>query len=107
MRPCQAWHSGPAEPGNGKALTRQRQRMSKSMDEALERLALKAKTLNEKSADVNSVIGRANQKLAEMNLGVTLWLEQFSWPVLLDSARLDDESHHGFQLGYAKVDDAW
>lgn len=80
--------------------------MSDPVGEALERLKNVARTLNEQTDAVNSIIESANKQLAAMNVGVTLWLSQYSSPVLLDASG-DSGQETGWQLGYAKIDDAW
>lgn len=84
-------------------LTHQKVNMSKSMDEALERLAAKANTLNTRVSEANEIIEKANRALSAMNLGMEVWL----MGVALGETSGQHEAPCIIQLGFAKVDGAW
>jgi hypothetical protein len=79
------------------------------------KLASVAKTLNEKSDQVNSIIEAANARLAELNLGVEVWLDGKEDEVLSWSGLKTRETRSGdafmfneiAQFGYCRLGDKW
>lgn len=75
----------------------------------LETLSTVAKTLNKKSDKLNSAIADLEKRIAETNIGVSVWLDyRFE---LRESSGLDEEGHLTWldyhQLGYTKVGSDW
>ena len=72
-------------------------------------LAPIAKQLNEKTDQINKILATVNRKLAKLNLGVTVWLDE-----TLPAAPcrwIEDENgvrcRDAFYLGYGRLDDKW
>ena len=61
----------------------------------LSQLAPLAENLNAKSNEVNETLTLVNEKLAALNVGLTVWLGPW------------EQDHQPYQIGYDKVADAW
>src|ERR1017187_7227850 len=71
-------------------------------------LAPIAKQLNEQTDQINKTISAINRKLAKLNLGIEIWLDE---PLLSPDPWVEDDNgvmcRDAFYLGYGRLGDTW
>jgi hypothetical protein len=82
------------------------------MVDAIKNLDELSRKLNHQSEKINSIITTLNAKLAALNLGVEVWLENHPLEHSEIRHRADEQDcdvmyHEGRVLGYCRIDDNW
>jgi hypothetical protein len=75
-------------------------------------LTQSAKTLNQESDSINTLISKFEETLTAINLGLEVWLtspelRSRRWTEQNDEGQTVEEGTHDEELGFAKVDDNW